>query len=112
MKIKFTDIIKVTRKACGKYITFVYSVPCELDKSIANLMSNFGKPKFDLNTIKFLHIESTDDYIIKGRLNKTSISITIAKKSKNIGTLNTRKTEFENNIIKWIENRLGISIIK
>jgi hypothetical protein len=112
MNIKFTDIIKVTKKTCGKYTTHVYSIPCELDKNIANFMSNFGKPKFDLNTIKFLHIESADDYIIKGRLKRTSISITIAKESKNISTLNIRKTEFENNITKWIENKLGISIIR
>jgi len=112
MIIKFADIIKVTKKACGKYITFVYSIPSELDKNIVNFMANFGKSKFDLNTIKFIHIESADDFIIKGRLEKTSISITIAKTSKHIGNINIRKIEFENNIIKWLEQKLGISIIK
>ena len=110
MKIKFTDIIRITKKTCGKTITIIYSIPCELDKSVVGFISNFGKPKFDLNTIKFLHIDSTDGFSIKGKLNKTSINFSVPKESKNIGMFGARKAELENNIAKWLEHRLGISI--
>lgn len=112
MKIKFKDIIRITKKPCGKTITLIYTIPCELDKSIAGFMSNFGRPKFDLDTVKFLHIASVDDYTIKGRLEKTSINFSIPKESKYIGIFGTRQAEFESNIIKWIEHRLKISIVK
>lgn len=112
MKIKFSDIIKITKKTCSKNITLIYSVPCELDKSLARFMSNFGKPKFDLDTIKFIHIASADDYIIRGRLERTSINFSVPKASKNIGMLGAKKTQFENNVIKWLENRLKVSIIR
>jgi hypothetical protein len=110
MKIKFADIIKITKKSCGNNIAMIYSVPCELDKGIAGFMSSFGKPKFDLDTIKFLHIDSADDYTIKGRLEKTSINFSVPKKSKNVGMFGAKKAELENNIVKWLEHRLGISI--
>ena len=110
MIIKFSNIVKTTKKACGKTTTLVYTVPCELDKSVAGFMSSFGNPKFDLDTIKFLQIESTDDYTIKGRLDKTSISLSVPKKSKNISIFGIKQAEFENNIIKWLEHRLKISI--
>lgn len=112
MKIKFANIVRVTRKTCGKTITLIYTVPCELDKCIAGFMSSFGKSKFDLDTVKFLHIESIDNYTIKGRLDKTSINFSVPKKSNNVGIFGTKQAEFENNIIKWLEHRLKISIIK
>ena len=112
MKVNFKEIIKITKKTCGKNITHIYSLPTELDKSIVPFLSNFGKPKFDLNTIKFLHIESKDDFMIKGRLNRVGINLTIAKSSRNIKLLGNKKIEFENNLSKWIENKLGISVIR
>ena len=112
MKIKFKEIIKITKKTCGKNITHIYSLPCELSKDMAPFFIKFGLPKFDMDTIKFLQINSKDDFIIKGRLERTSINFTIAKDSKNITLLEQRKKEFEDNIIKWIENKLGISITK
>jgi hypothetical protein len=109
MRVKFASIVKTTRKTCGNNITVIYTVPCELDKSIAGFMTSLGSPKFDLNTIKFLHIES-GDYTIKGKLDKTNINLSVPKKSKNIGIFGTKQKELENNIARWLEHRLGISI--
>lgn len=111
MKIKFTDIVKITPKACTSCFILLYMVPCEIKEDIVPYMSSFGNSKFDLKTISLLQIESPDNYTIKGRLNNNYIKFSLPMKFKNTDLKESRKLEFENNLIKWLESRLDTSIV-
>lgn len=112
MDIRFEEIVKTTRASCKDCFTLIYSLPCELDDNIASYMSSFGKPKYDLKTISLIHIESLDEYAIKGRIKNTYIKFSLPKKFEASDDISdSRKKEFESNIAKWLENKLQVSII-
>lgn len=112
-ELKYSDVIKVKRKSCNTCLTLIYSFPCEIDKSITGYMTAFGKSKYDLNTISLIQIEGDDAYAIRGKLKQTALSFSIPKRFED-QNLNekTRRPEFERCLIKWIENKLNIKILK
>lgn len=113
MEIKYGSIIRTQQKACKTCFTLTYYIPCEVESNLASYLVSFGSPKFDLNTVKLFKIETEDDYIIKTRLGSTLINLSFPKNLEGTNIVNNfRKIEFEAGIIKWLENKLDIKIIK
>jgi hypothetical protein len=109
MIIKFTDIVKVSMKKCKTCFTLRYLIPCELEKDIVKYLANFDQPKFDLDTVSLLDIETSDDYKIKGRLGSVYIKFGIPKEFKN-KLEQSRKKEFEDSLAEWLGSKLQITI--
>ena len=109
MIIKFVDIVKFTIKSCDTCFTLKYFIPCELEKDISGYLVNFDKPKFDLNTISLLDIETVDGYKIKGRLGDIYIKFGIPKEFEDKPE-QSRKKEFEDSLANWIASKLKITI--
>lgn len=111
MKIKFTDIIKFNRKVCKDCFILIYSTPCIIKRDIIEYMKSFGEPKFDLDVIDLLYIESPDNYIIKCKMGSNYISFSLPRELEHTDLSKSRKSEFEDNIKEWLRNILKISII-
>lgn len=112
MRVKFKDIIKSHVKDCKKCFQLVYFLPIEIEKDIVEFLEGFGEPKYDLDILSLLQIESDDGYTVKGRLTNNYLYLSLPIKFKKMGPARSRKQEFEDCISKWIENRLQITIIK
>lgn len=113
MQIHFNSIITFTRSSCKKCVALVYEVPCEVSKTLAKHLTNFGKPVYDLDTTALLKIKTDDDHTIETRIGRTYIKFGMPKSLE--GTKldeTTRKLEFEESIRKWIEEALQIKITK
>ena len=111
MKIKFADIVKSYIKECDQCFQFVYSIPVDIDKSIVDFLSDFGEPKYDLDILSLLEIESDDGYKIRGRLTNNYLYFSLPKEFKGADLNGTRKLEFEKCLSKWIEHKLPVSIM-
>ena len=110
MRVKFSDIVKNYIKECEQCFQYIYSIPVDVDKSIAQFMIPFGEPKYDLDTLSLLQIESSDGYKIKGRLTNNYLYFSLPKEFKNKDLDDTRKLEFEKCLSKWIEHKLPVEI--
>lgn len=113
MEIKYGSIVKMRKKACKTCFTLVYNVPCEVDASLANYLTSLGTPKYDLNTVKLFRIKTADNYALKTRLKSTVINLSLPKELQNTNIENnTKKLEFEEGLIKWLESKLQIKIVR
>lgn len=105
--IKFNTAVKVSNiRHCRDCISFLYVLPCALEKDIAPYMSSFGDSLYDLDTAGLYKVNSTDGCKIYGRIMKVNV---IFSAPKDMPT-EYRKMEFENNLIKWLEDKVGVTI--
>ena len=109
-RIKFSDIVKHHIKECDKCFQFLYSIPVDIDKGIVHFWTSFGEPKFDLDVLSLVQIESGDGYKIKGRLTNNYLYFSLPKELKDANLDDTRKLEFEKCLAKWIEHKLPVEI--
>lgn len=113
MELKYGDVVKMRRKSCRKCFTLVYHVSCKVDGSLADYLISLGSPKFDLNTVKLFRIETEDQYAVKTRLGRNDIQLALPKELENTNIENnTRKLEFEEGLVKWLESKLNVTIVK
>jgi len=113
VKIKYSDVVKMSRKSCKTCLTLIYTMPCEVDRALVGYMSPFGESKFDLKVVSLLHIESDDNYTIRSKIGRMAVSLSIPKRFEKFDLdLKTRKPEFEQCLVKWLENKLDISIVR
>lgn len=113
MEIKYGNIVKMRQKTCKSCFTLIYHIPCEVDASLANYLTNFGTPKYDLNKVKLFRIMTADNYTLKTRLKSTVINLSLPKELQNTNIQNnTRKQEFEEGLTKWLENKMQIKIVR
>lgn len=104
--VKFSEIVKTERSGCKKCLTFIYTLPYQVDKNIVGYLKSFGNPLYPLKTVTLIRIDSKDEYHIESRLNKNVIKFLIPKKfdGKNLDK-ETRKLEFERCLVSWMENK-------
>jgi len=106
----FEDIVKIQRTACKKCLTFMYSLPCQVNAEIAKHLESFGKPIYPLKTVKLLRIDSKDGYKIDSKVGKNAIKFAIPKQLE--GNPNDwRKCEFETALISWLAETLNMPIM-
>lgn len=107
----FKDIVVYKFSSCKKCLSIIYSTPCELDKKFVGYMKGFGETLYPLDKTKLIKIKTSDDYEIESKLGITTIKFKIPKKfeGKNLDEV-SRKREFEEGLIAWLENTLEIKI--
>jgi hypothetical protein len=76
-------------------------------------MDAFGKILYPLNKTNLVKIKSVDKYEIESKLKSTVIKFKLPKKfeGKDLGKV-SRKAEFEENLIKWVEKTVSIKIFR
>jgi hypothetical protein len=109
--IKFSDLVTTKKSGCARCSSILYALPCQIDRKIAGYFKDFGQPIYPLKRVKLLRINAGGGFHIEGRVGAKIIKFTMPKKFEK-GDLKTikRKTEFESNLIKWMEDKLKISI--
>lgn len=106
----FEDIVKIQRTNCKKCLTFLYSLPCQVNKNIAKHLESFGKPIYPLKSVKLLRIDTKDGYKIDSKIGKNAIKFAIPKELE--GKADTwRKAEFEVALISWLVETLDMPIV-
>lgn len=110
--LKFLDTVIVKRGACKSCYSFIYRLPCTVDKTIIEFMTSFGKPLYPLKTVKLLKIFADDGFRIEGRVGQRIIKFYLPKSVKGTNIKNNeRKIEFENNLADWISDRINILVL-
>lgn len=106
----YHEIITTRNLTCKKCLSIVYTIPTETTKTLAKYMDTFGEPLYPLNQTNLLKIKSKDQYEIETRLGSTSIKLKLPKKFEGVDLSKTRKPEFEEALVRWLEKTLKIKI--
>jgi len=112
--IKFSELIKTKISGCAKCFSVLYVLPCQLDKDIAKYFKkSFGDPVYPLKSVSFVRINTHDGFHIEGRIRAKVIKFVMPKKYEkyNINKI-SKKIEFEDCLLKWLEVKLNIKIAK
>jgi len=109
--VKFSEAVKMKASGCAKCFAATYTLPCRLDPSIAKYLVSFGKPRYRLDAVKLLRIDTTDGFHIEGKIGLKTIKFTMPK---NFAKLHinkiARKKEFEKSLAAWLTDTLKIQI--
>lgn len=108
--LEFDKIVNIRRTNCKKCLTFLYSLPCQVNKEIAKHLEAFGKPIYPLKTVKLLRIDSKDGYKIDSKIGKNAIKLAIPKQLEG-SPESWRKLEFEAALISWLSETLNMPIM-
>ena len=112
--MKFDKLVSIKRSGCSKCFSLIYSVPCQIDKSIASAFEKeFGKPVYPIKAVKFLKIQTDDGFVIEGRVGAKILKFSIPKKHETSDFNKIKKKEaFDNCLITWLKKKLKIDISK
>lgn len=82
MKYLFKDIVDVARAShCALCETYVYTLPCALDRRIEFHMAAIGRPKYSLDQTQMLRIEN-EWLIMVGRLGRPFFDVKFHKEAE------------------------------
>lgn len=108
--LKFSEIVKVEKTSCIRCMTFMYTLPCQVDKNIVNYLEAFGKPIYPIKTVMLIRIDSKDGYKIDSKIGKNAIKFAMPKELTGVSDDKTRKGEFEKELIEWLSETLNIPV--
>lgn len=111
MIVKFADVVKTKIGGCSKCFSITYSLPYMIDKELADFLSAFGQPVYNLNSLKVLRINVANGFHIEGRVGTKTIKLVMPKKyeKRPLGQIQERNS-FEKNLADWLTKKLKITV--
>ena len=109
--MKFSEAVKMKASGCAKCFSAIYTLPCRLNRNIAGYLTSFGKPRYRLDAVKLLRIDTKDGFHIEGKLGLKSIKFVMPKNFEKVHINKiARKKEFEKCLAAWLTDTLKIQI--
>jgi hypothetical protein len=110
--VKFNEVVQTRKSGCSRCFSIIYTIPCVLDKDLPDYMLvDFGKPKYPLDVVKLIRIDTKDGFHIEGRIGTKVVKFVMPKKYEKVDT-NTiqKKIIFEADLAEWMSQKLNILI--
>lgn len=111
LPVKFNKIVTIEQKQCEKCYLYSYTVPCLIDKEIANFFNNINNDKSYYKNIQVFKLTLENNIKIFGRYKKSEITFSFPK-DMDLNQLNSQKDTLENNLINWLIQKTGLIIEK
>jgi hypothetical protein len=109
--VKFADVVTMKLGGCARCFSVTYSLPCLVDRSLADFLSWFGKPIYPLDSVRLIRINAPNGFHIESRINTKTIKLVMPKKYEKIpiDTIQEKKI-FDQNVADWITQKLNIAV--
>ena len=108
--MKLLEVVNLQTSGCKKCFTATYTLPCEIDNSLASFFLVFGKPVYNINVVKLLKIVRDDGLKIEGKIGTKQIKLNFLKNKIDNIHKSPLKIQFEKCLSEWLSKTLKIKI--
>ena len=106
--MKLSELVVVKQDQCAKCISYTYTLPCQVDVALCNLLRIFGHELYPINAINIFKVEEPEQFFIECMLKTKYLKIWF-KKSLGV-EIERRMKVLENCLIEWLSDRLDSDI--
>jgi hypothetical protein len=108
--MRLIEVAKMKVSGCKKCFSITYTLPCNIEKSLADYLISFGPIKYKLDVVKLLRIEQ-DETFIEAKIGTKTIKLGMPKeRSKLVITKVPEKIKFEKALCEWLTVTLRFNI--